>query len=173
MIATFVAFAALAFAQDAHHDAVDNRGDHVMGFSHEKTTHHFRLYKDGGAIEVTANDPKDTASRDQIQMHLSHIARMFAAGDFNAPMLIHDRVPPGVPVMQRLKAEVQYEFTKTERGGTVRITTSNAEALAAIHEFLRFQIDDHRTGDTRAATARERLHRYFTRCFLVSISRTA
>jgi len=149
MIAIAVAFATLALAQDTHHDAVDKRGDHVMGFSHEKTTHHFRLYKDGGAIEVTANDPTDTASRDQIQMHLGHIAKMFAAGDFNAPMLIHDRVPPGVPVMQRLKAEVKYEFQKTGRGGMVRITTSNAEAIAAVHEFLRFQIDDHRTGDPK------------------------
>ena len=129
MIAIVMALTTLAFAQDAHHSAVDKRGDHVMGFSHEKTTHHFRLYKDGGAIEVTANDPKDTESRDQIQMHLGHIAKMFAAGDFNAPMLVHDKVPPGVPVLQRLKAEVKYEFTRTERGGTVRITTANAEAL--------------------------------------------
>jgi hypothetical protein len=30
-----------------------------MGFSHDKTTHHFRLYPDGGAIEVTADDPND------------------------------------------------------------------------------------------------------------------
>jgi hypothetical protein len=149
MTAIVIVLAFFAFAQDAHHDAVDKRGDHVMGFSHEKTTHHFRLYKDGGAIEVTANDPKDASSRDQIQMHLGHIAKMFAAGDFNAPMLIHDRVPPGVPVMQKLKAEIQYEFQKTERGGTVRITTANAEAVEAVHEFLRFQIDDHRTGDPK------------------------
>jgi hypothetical protein len=144
-----LALAFLAFAQDPHHDAVDKRGDHAMGFSHEKTTHHFRLYKDGGAIEVTANDPNDNESRNQIRMHLGHIARMFAAGDFNAPMLIHDRVPPGVPVLQRLKSEVRYEFQNTDRGGTIRITTSNVEALNAVHEFLRFQIDDHRTGDPK------------------------
>jgi hypothetical protein len=145
----FVLALTILLAQDAHHDAVDKRGDHVMGFSREKTTHHFRLYKDGGAIEVTANDIKDTESRDQIQMHLGHIAKVFADGDFNAPMLIHDRVPPGVPVMQRLKAEIKYEFQKTDRGGTVRITTSNSEARKAVHEFLRFQIDDHRTGDVK------------------------
>jgi hypothetical protein len=141
--------ASLVFAHDAHHSAVDKRGDHVMGFSHEKTTHHFRIYKDGGAIEVTANDVGDTASRDQIRMHLGHIAKMFAAGDFNAPMLVHDKVPPGVPVLERLKADVQYRFEETERGGTVRITTKNAEALKALHEFLRFQIADHRTGDPK------------------------
>ena len=44
----------------AHGAAVDNRGDKVMGFSHEKTTHHFRLYKDGGAIEVEANSRDDS-----------------------------------------------------------------------------------------------------------------
>jgi len=48
------------------------------------------LAKDGGAIEVTANDPNDTESRDQIRQHLTHIAMMFSAGSFNAPMLIHD-----------------------------------------------------------------------------------
>jgi hypothetical protein len=29
----------------------------------------------------------------------------------------------------------------------VSIKTANAEALAAVHEFLRFQIEDHQTGD--------------------------
>ena len=114
-----------------------------------RTTHHFRIYKNGGAIEVTANDAKDTESRDQIKMHLSHIAGMFAAGNFQAPMLVHDRTPPGVPVLQKLKGEITYQFAKTERGGTIRISTKNAEALSAIHEFLRFQITDHRTGDAQ------------------------
>ncbi len=142
----------LGLAQDTHHAGVDQRGDHVMGFSHEKTTHHFRLYPDGGAIEVTANDPKDTGSRDQIRMHLSHIAGMFAAGNFKAPMLIHDQVPPGVPTLERLKAEVSYRFEEIPNGGRVKIVTKNQEALAALHEFLKFQISDHHTGDTPEVT---------------------
>jgi hypothetical protein len=136
----------IAYSQ-SHHDEVDRRGDHVMGFSHEKTTHHFRLAKDGGAIEVTANDSKDTESRDEIRQHLSHIAGMFAGGNFNAPMLIHDQTPPGVPAMRRLKSEIKYEFEQIEQGGRVKITTSNREAIDAVHEFLRFQIADHQTGD--------------------------
>ena len=118
-----------------------------MGFSHEKTTHHFLLYKDGGAIEVTANDPKDATSRDQIQMHLGHIAHMFADGNFRAPMLVHSKTPPGVPTLEKMKDEVAYRFEKVDRGGRVRMTTANAEALQAVHEFLRFQIADHKTGD--------------------------
>ena len=138
-------FLALLLLQ--HHDGVNERGDKVMGFSHDKTTHHFLLYDDGGAIAVTANDPADTASRDQIQMHLKHISQMFSAGNFKAPMLIHDQVPPGVPTLQKLKADVRYDYEKTTNGASVQIRTTNPEALKAVHEFLRFQISDHKTGD--------------------------
>lgn len=130
-----------------HADGVNERGDHVMGFDHKKTTHHFMLHADGGTIEVTANDAADKESRDQIRQHLGHIARMFADGNFKAPMLIHDQVPPGVPVMQRLKAQIKYDYQETERGARVVITTTNPDALAAVHDFLRFQIKDHETGD--------------------------
>jgi hypothetical protein len=57
---------------------VNRHGDQMMGFSHEMTTHHFELNYDGGAIDVRADDVKDTESRDQIGMHFQHIAQMFA-----------------------------------------------------------------------------------------------
>lgn len=141
---------------DAHAEGVDERGDRVMGFDHAKTTHRFLLYRDGGAIEVTANDRDDRESRDRIRKHLGHVARMFAAGDFKAPVLIHDRVPPGVPVMRRLKSEIKYDYEETGRGARVRVKTANAEALAAVHEFLRFQIEDHETGDATEVRPRRR-----------------
>ena len=141
-----------AVAQDAHHDAVDHRGDRVMGFSHENTTHHFRLFSDGGAIEVTANDAADSATRDEIRSHLTHIAAMFSEGNFEAPMLIHDRTPPGVPVMKKLKAALNYRYEAIDRGGRVRISTQNKRAVAAVHDFLKFQIADHRTGDSTEIT---------------------
>ena len=148
-----VFFAAALSAQDAsacaaHHAAVDERGDHVMGFDHEKTTHHFTLTAGGGVIAVSANDDADKESRDAIRNHLSHIARMFADGDFEAPMLIHDQVPPGVPVMKEKKASIQYTYEETKTGAEVVISTSDPKALAAIHDFLRFQISDHQTGDS-------------------------
>ena len=118
-----------------------------MGFSHEKTTHHFLRRTDGGLIAIEANDPMDTESRDEIRQHLTHIAGMFSAGDFEAPMFIHDQVPPGVPVMERLKTQITYKFELLEHGGQVRIVTKKPEAVKAVHEFLRFQITDHKTGD--------------------------
>jgi hypothetical protein len=140
--------ASLAYSQDpAHHDGVNRRGDHAMGFSHETTAHHFRLLKDGGAIEVETKDSDDTSGRDAIRQHLTHIAKLFTAGDFDVPMFIHDQVPPGVPVMKRLKKQIRYQFENTERGARVRISSENAEAVKAVHEFLKFQITDHQTGD--------------------------
>jgi hypothetical protein len=69
---------------------VDARGDHAMGFSHEKSSHHFRLLLDGGAIEVVAIEPDDSSTRDEIRAHLSHIAQMFIEGNFQVPH-VHSR----------------------------------------------------------------------------------
>lgn len=135
---------------DQHSEEVNRRGDMAMGFSHEKATHHFRLTSSGGSIEVQANDAKDAGSRDQIRAHLQHIAKMFKSGDFSSPMETHGRVPPGVPAMQDLKGDITYKYEETARGGKVLIRTANPEALKAIHEFLRFQIQDHKTGDAQS-----------------------
>jgi hypothetical protein len=141
-------YAACAQQQGMDMEAMNQRGDHVMGFDHDKTTHHFRLTSTGGVIQVEANETSDTKSRDQIRMHLGHIARMFAEGNFKAPMLIHAQTPPGVSLMKSLKAEIEYKFEETERGARVIIKTANPQALSAIHDFLRFQIEEHQTGDS-------------------------
>jgi hypothetical protein len=44
-------------------EGIVQRGDHVMGFSRETTTHHFHLLKDGGEIVVTANDANEEFQR--------------------------------------------------------------------------------------------------------------
>lgn len=124
--------------------AVDHRGDQVMGFSHEKTRHSFKLYADGGAVEVRGDDPESIAA---IRSHLQVIAKEFAAGNFDKPREIHDRVVPGVPVLKELGAKVSYTYEELERGARVRIKTSEKRGIDAVHEFMRFQIEDHRTGD--------------------------
>jgi len=133
---------------DNPQEGVGERGDQHMGFSHEKTVHHFRIYTDGGAIEADAADAHDTASRDAIRSHFAHILTMFEAGDFSIPMLIHAQNPPGTAEMKSLRAKIQYKLVDTERGGRILITANDPEALRAVHAFLRFQISDHRTGDT-------------------------
>jgi len=132
----------------AQHTAqVNARHDAATHVSHEASTHHFLLSPDGGVIRLEANDAADTVARDGIRTHLRHVARAFAAGEFDLPMLIHDRTPPGVEVMRRKKDEIRYTFAETPRGGEVQIATKDAEAKDAVRAFLRFQIEDHATGD--------------------------
>ena len=142
--------------QDADHQArglqseLNQHSDQVMGFSHERTTHHFVLTADGGLIEVRVNDLKDAASLGQIRGHFQHIARMFADGNFNAPMLVHSQDVPGTATMARLKNALHWDLQEIPRGARITITADNQETLEAVHDFLRFQIADHKTGDCTA-----------------------
>ncbi len=122
-------------------------GQMAMGFDQDKATHHFTLTADGGAIAVVANDPTDETTLGEVRAHLQEIAQAFAQGDFEKPLMTHGEIPPGVAIMQRLEAEITYTYTATERGGVVRMATSNADARDAIHDFLRYQIKEHETGD--------------------------
>ena len=135
-------------ARQDHHGANGERGAMVMGFDQARTTHHFLLFNDGGAIEVNANDASDAKNRDAIRSHLPHIAMMFGEGNFDAPMLVHDsKNVPGAKLMTERKGVIQYRYLETASGGRVNIVTSDPDALAAVHAFLKFQIAEHKTGD--------------------------
>jgi hypothetical protein len=130
-----------------HHASVMSRGAKGMGFDQKKTTHHFVLLNTGGRIEVTANDGADSENIRAIRAHLTHIAAAFASGEFALPMFIHGQTPPGVPEMKRLQTAIEYRYEEIPRGGRVVITTANPRALDAVHQFLKFQIEEHQTGD--------------------------
>jgi hypothetical protein len=132
--------------RDAH-SKMNTRGEKGMGFSQTATTHHFLLKPDGGIVQVESNNPADTDNRDNIRMHLMHISKAFSSGDFDIPMFVHDTVPPGIPEMKRLRKKISYSFEETPNGGQVVLSTSDGMALAAIHKFLSFQIQEHKTGD--------------------------
>ena len=134
----------------AMHDAharMNERGEKGMGFSQTDTTHHFFLNSSGGVIQVEVKDSADVSDRADIRMHLMHIAQAFEKGDFDIPMFVHDTVPPGVPEMKKLREHIRYSFADTPNGGRVVISSTDKEALAAIHSFLLFQIEEHKTGD--------------------------
>ena len=133
---------AVALSQNPHHAAA------VMGFDQDKTTHHFLLFEDGGAIDVSVKDANDAKNRDAIRSHLPHIAMMFGEGDFNVPMLVHEtKNVPGAADLARLKSRLTYSYVHTSAGGRVSIVTTDREALDALHKFLKYQIAEHRTGD--------------------------
>jgi len=134
--------------QSTARQQLDQRGAHAMGFDQAKTAHHFLLYQDGGAIDVGVTDNTDAANRDAIRAHLPHIAMLFGQGNFDLPHFIHATGVPGTATMTRLKDRITYRYRETPGGGRVDIITSDPDALRALHEFLRFQITDHGTGDS-------------------------
>jgi hypothetical protein len=145
-----VLFSLAVFVQnDHHHTGAVQRGEsHAgMGFSQATTTHHFILAPIGGIIQVTTHDATDSGQIDTIQTHLKHIAQMFSEGNFSIPRFVHDQTPRGVGTTKNLGATIHYAAEMLKDGARVRIDPASPEGIAAVHDFLRFQIKDHETGD--------------------------
>jgi len=126
---------------------LNHRGEQGMGFSQGATTHHFLLKSDGGVIQVEVNDSSDANQLADVRMHLHHIAAAFQQGDFDIPMFVHDTVPPGEPEMKALHGQIHYLLEEIKTGGRVVISSTNKDAVEAVHQFLIFQIQEHKTGD--------------------------
>lgn len=154
MLSVLLSVVLFGQARDPH-QTMDRRGAMVMGFDQVRTVHHFYLYEDGGAIAIAVKDAGDAADRDAIRAHLPHIATMFAAGDFDAPMLVHDtKDVPGIAVLTARKDHLKYTYAETPSGGRVDVVTTDRDALAALHAFLAYQIREHHTGDSTSVTKR-------------------
>ena len=87
---------------------------------------------------------------------LRGIAAAFAAGDFRTPAFVHMRQVPGTAVMAAERSAITYAVRDLPRGGEVRITTRDAEALAAVHAFIAYQRQDHRAGGAGTADTLQR-----------------
>jgi hypothetical protein len=129
----------------AHHSS--HVADSVMGFEQDKTFHHFILHQDGGSIEVHARDFEDSKSIQQIRTHLQEVSKEFKEGEFTKPRMIHSKLPPGSEDMKTLRSDISYNYEDLSDGGRIKIQTQNPGALRAVHQFLKFQIEEHHTGD--------------------------
>ena len=123
------------------------RGTIAMGFDQDKTVHHFLLQESGGAIVVTAKDAADTTSITQIRSHFQEIAASFANGAFDKPVATHGELPPGAATMTANAALIRYRYEERADGASVVLETADPDTREAIHQFLRYQIVEHKTGD--------------------------
>jgi hypothetical protein len=152
-IAALVVAPGMTLAQHAHggahgdsaHSAMQARGRRVMGVDQYTSTHRFETLADGGRIELR-RDVEDPAGTATIRAHLREVARRLSAGDFALSEAVHAREIPGAATLAARRARVRYEFRELPRGGEVRITTTDAAAVKAVHEFLAFQRMEHRVG---------------------------
>jgi hypothetical protein len=127
-----------------HKAGMDHRGNQAMGFDQAKIQHTFTTVERGGEIQVVAKDAKDAETVTQIRSHLREIARLFKAGDFSKPVFIHAQNPPGADTMKARRGSIDYRVEEIPSGAKLTIASDNAEAVAAIHAFLRFQQQEHK-----------------------------
>jgi hypothetical protein len=147
MHAQHMAAKSAANGSAAHGAEVDTRHD-TFGMPHDASTHSFRLFADGGAIELRTNTAGDKAAVTAIRTHLEKVVGQFVAADFSTPAFVHGARPDGVTEMERLRAALAYRYEPLPAGGRIRITVKSAEALAAVHAFLRFQVTEHHTANS-------------------------
>ena len=136
---------ACARDEDAEFAALQQRGKAAMGVDQYTSSHVFEALPDGGRIELQ-RAVEDSAGVAQIRAHMQHIRQSFSEGNFQLPMFVHDGPVPGTDVMAARRGALTYEYVELPRGGEVRIRTSDADALKAVHAFLQFQRMDHRAG---------------------------
>ncbi len=131
---------------DSAFAAMQARGKGIMGVDQDSARHVFESLSDGGRIELQ-EAVNDTAAVARIRRHLEEIADAFSRGDFTAPTLVHLQRVPGTRVMAAKREAISYRVAHLPRGGEVRITTADPDALAAVHEFLAFQRREHRAAE--------------------------
>jgi len=124
---------------------MQERGKTAMGVDQYASHHTFDALEDGGRIELVV-DPRDTAGVAQIRAHLRDIAHAFSSGDFSTPEFVHMQMVPGTATMASKRAVIRYEPKDLPGGGELRIRTSDAEAIHAIHDFMAFQRGEHHAG---------------------------
>lgn len=130
---------------DSAYKAMKKRGAMMMGVDQDRSTHHFTDLPDGGQIELVSN-VEDTAATRRIREHFGEIEKAFAEGDFSIAVMVHDQDIPGTVTMKARASAITYRKQEVPRGARLRITTTDPDAIAAIHQFLLFQRTEHHAG---------------------------
>jgi hypothetical protein len=129
--------------RDPSFEAMQARGQMVMGVDQYTSAHVFEDLADGGRIVLDRDDATDTSGIAVIRAHMRDIVAAFTAGDFTKPFIVHAERVPGTDVMAARRAAISYTALDRPRGAEVRIHSDDAIAVAAIHAFLAFQRGAH------------------------------
>lgn len=128
---------------DSAFDAMEHRHGDAVGVDPMAMAHQFAAVPEGGDITLE-RQAHDDMGITQIRSHLLLISRSFKRGDFTIPGFIHVGEVPGAAAMGERSGEIDYTVEDLPHGGVLRIRTTDARALQAIHSFIAFQIAEHR-----------------------------
>jgi hypothetical protein len=145
------ALASVGWSQSASATPSDNdlnsRFSKALGTDASRIVQHYYLVKNGGVIEFTAKDPNDTTTISALQKYIDTQKDLFEKGKNDPDADVHGKVPDGVPILRKLRNEITFFAVKNDDGAALRMFSVNHQARQAIQNFLKFQINEHKTGD--------------------------
>jgi hypothetical protein len=119
------------------------KGQQIMPFDLERTTHVFDDRPDGGIQTVIADDPTDSGQISLIRSHLRDEADKFALGDFTDPASIHGESMPGLAHLRDGAERIQVHYQDLPEGARITYTTSDPTLVQALHTWFKAQTADH------------------------------
>jgi hypothetical protein len=122
---------------------VRERGQTVMPFDLDRTTHVFRTTASGGVEQVLADDPADRESIRLVREHLRSEEAKFRRGDYQDPMAIHGMAMPGIDELRRGAAAIDVDYRPLPTGAQLRFTTTEPHLRTALHRWFDAQLSDH------------------------------
>ncbi|MET9686592.1 aspartate carbamoyltransferase [Streptomyces coeruleorubidus] len=122
---------------------VAQRGQTVMPFDLEQTTHRFTPTATGGTQDVVADQRGDAEQMDLIRAHLRKEAQAFSRGDFSDPARIHGADMPGLAELQDDYDRFEVRYEERADGATLTYTTEDSALVDALHSWFEAQIGDH------------------------------
>ncbi|WAU82802.1 aspartate carbamoyltransferase [Streptomyces sp. Qhu-G9] len=150
VVAALVAFLLIGNPQEKGDDGrtdrqetVAERGQTVMPFDLEQTTHHFTPTKTGGVQDVVADQPDDTKQVGLIRTHLQQEAKAFSQGDFGDPAQIHGNSMPGLAELQKGYERIEVRYRERPEGATLTYATDEPALVDALHDWFKAQLSDH------------------------------
>jgi hypothetical protein len=122
---------------------VAERGQDVMPFDLEQTTHYFTPTDTGGVQDVVTDQPGDTEQIALIRTHLQEEAEAFRQGDFGDPARIHGDTMPGLAELESGHDDFQVHYGERPDGATLTYTTEEPALVQALHDWFDAQLSDH------------------------------
>jgi hypothetical protein len=119
------------------------RGQQVMPFDLNRTTHVFAQTAVGGVESVLIKSASDRDQLPLIRSHLRKERRLFSRGEFQDPTAIHGMQMPGIDALHRRAAEITITYRSLPRGAQLRYATGDPTLREALHEWFDAQLMDH------------------------------
>ena len=144
ILVIYVPAHAIEQASEKRLDEVAERGEHVMPFDLELTTHIFTKSEKGGIQQVIAKDKNNTEQITLIREHLTEISNHFRDANFSAPAKIHGDSMPGLSALRNAKkSQISITYKEINTGAEITYSAKSPSLIAAIHQWFDAQLTDH------------------------------